>query len=94
MKSFRSVRSSRQEKHLRRLRALAEKLKALPHLDEAERLLYARGLLATPDERWMFSRRYVELVDSCRSRVGNRCDFRRHAEELGRVLKPGGLARI
>jgi len=55
-----------EKKSLRRLRAVAEKLKAIPHLDEAERLLYARGLLATPDERWMFSHRYCQLVNSSR----------------------------
>ncbi len=55
-----------EKKSLRRLRAVAEKLKALPHLDEAERLLYARGLISTPDERWMFSYRYVQLVNSSR----------------------------
>ena len=55
-----------EKKSLRRLRAAAEKLKAIPHLDEAERLLFARGLLATPDERWMFNRRYIQLVNSCK----------------------------
>ena len=55
-----------EKKSLRRLRAAAEKLKAIPHLDEAERLLFARGLLATPDENWMFSHRYMQLVNSCR----------------------------
>ena len=39
------------KKSLRRLLAVAEKLKAIPHLDEAEKLLYARGLISTPDER-------------------------------------------
>jgi hypothetical protein len=43
------VKSSR----LRRIRALAEKLKSLPQLDEAERLLYAEHLVMTPDERWL-----------------------------------------
>lgn len=54
------------KKSLRRLNALAEKLKALPHLSEAERLLYARGLLATPDERLMFSYRYVQFIKALR----------------------------
>jgi hypothetical protein len=54
------------KRSLRRLHALAEKLRAVPHLDEAERLLYARGLLATPDERWMFNLRYCQLVNSWR----------------------------
>ena len=53
-----------EKKSLRRLRAAAEKLKAIPHLDESERLLVARSILATPDERWMFSYRYVQLVNS------------------------------
>ena len=52
------------KKSLRRLRAAAEKLKAIPHLDEAERLVFARGLLATPDENWMFGYRYIQLVNS------------------------------
>ena len=55
-----------EKKSLRRLHAVANKLKALPHLDEAERLLFARGLLATPDERWMFCHRYVQWVNSLR----------------------------
>ena len=55
-----------EKKSLRRLRAAAEKLKAIPHLDEAERLLFARGLLATPDENWMFNHRYIQLVNSCK----------------------------
>jgi len=46
-----SVTVGRGKKSLRRLHAVADKLKVLPHLDEAERLLYACGLLATPDER-------------------------------------------
>lgn len=41
-----------EKKRLRQLNALAEKLKALPDLDEAERVLYAHSLLATPQERW------------------------------------------
>ena len=54
----------RGKKSLRRLRATAEKLKAIPHLDEAERLLFAQSLLATPDERWLRNRRYIQLVNS------------------------------
>ena len=41
-----------EKKRLRRIRALAEKLKAIPELDEAERVLFAHSLLATPQERW------------------------------------------
>lgn len=55
-----------QKKSLRRLHAVADRLKALPHLDEAERLLYARGLLATPDERWRFNEVFIHLVNSSR----------------------------
>ena len=52
-----------EKKSLRRQRALAEKLKALPHLDEAERLLYARSLLATPDERWTIHETYLRSLN-------------------------------
>ena len=52
-----------EKKSLRRLLAAAEKLKAIPHLDEAERLLFAQSLLATPDERWLRNRRYIQLVN-------------------------------
>jgi hypothetical protein len=55
-----------EKKSLRRLHAVAEKLKALPHLDEAERLLYARGLISTPDERWKFNQEFIQLVNSAR----------------------------
>lgn len=34
----------------------------LEHLDESERLLIARSLAATPDERWQMSRNYLRLV--------------------------------
>ena len=36
----------------KKLLALAKKLEAVPGLDESERILMARSLLATPDERW------------------------------------------
>jgi hypothetical protein len=52
-----------EKKSLRRLNALAEKLKALPHLDEAERLLYARSLLATPDERWKLHENHLRSLN-------------------------------
>ncbi len=55
-----------EKKRLRRVQALAEKLKAIPHLDESERLLYATGLLSTPDESWLRSHRYIQLVKSSR----------------------------
>ena len=53
-----------EKKRLRRIHALAEKLKALPELDEAERMLYAEHLLMTPDERWERNHRYIQLVNS------------------------------
>jgi len=56
-------RSGVEKKSLRRLHAVAEKLKALPHLDEAERLLYARQLLATPDERWTMHENYLRSLN-------------------------------
>ena len=55
---------ARGKKSLRRRHAAAEKLKAILHLDEAERLLFAQSLLATPDERWLRNRRYIQLVNS------------------------------
>lgn len=55
-----------EKKRLRRIHALAEKLKALPDLDEAERLLYAEHLLMTPDERWQRNEQYIQLVRSSR----------------------------
>jgi hypothetical protein len=53
-----------EKKRLRQLHALAEKLKALPHLDEAERLLFAQSLTASPDERWLTNHHYIQLVKS------------------------------
>ncbi len=41
---------------------LAEKLKALPQLDEHERLLYARSLLATPDEMWQWNENHLRSL--------------------------------
>jgi hypothetical protein len=52
-----------EKKSLRRLHAAAAKLKALPHLDESERLLYARSLLATPDERWELHANYLRSLN-------------------------------
>jgi hypothetical protein len=52
-----------EKKSLRRLRAAADKLKVLPHLDEAERLLYARSLLATPEERWRLHETYLRSLN-------------------------------
>ena len=39
-------------RRLARVQAYAEKLRALPHLSEHERVLYAWSLAATPQERW------------------------------------------
>ena len=58
-----SDRSGVEKKSLRRLRAVADQLKALPHLDEAERLLYARSLLATPDERWKMHETFLRSLN-------------------------------
>ena len=44
------------------MRDLAERLKALPHLGEAERLLIARSLSATPDERWRLNRQFLRSL--------------------------------
>ena len=52
-----------EKKNLRRLLAAAEKLKAIPHLDESERLLYARSLLATPEERWEMHETYLRSLN-------------------------------
>ena len=52
-----------EKKSLRRLHAVANKLKALPHLDEAERLLYARSLLASPEERWEMHETYLRSLN-------------------------------
>ena len=52
-----------EKKSLRRLRAAAEKLKAIPHLDEAERLLFARSILATPDARWKFHEDHLHSLN-------------------------------
>ncbi len=52
-----------EKKRLRRVQALAEKLKALPQLDESERLLYATSLLATPDERWRLHENFLRSLN-------------------------------
>lgn len=41
---------------------IAERMKTTPglgHLDESERLLIARSLAATPDERWQMNRNFL-----------------------------------
>jgi hypothetical protein len=38
---------------------LARKLEAIPELDEHERILMARSLLATPDERWTMHQNFL-----------------------------------
>ena len=52
-----------EKKSLRRLHAAAEKLKAIPHLDEAERLLFAQSLLATPQRRWEMHENYLHSLN-------------------------------
>ena len=52
-----------EKKSLRRLHAAAEKLKAIPHLDEAERLLFAQSLLATPQKRWEMHENYLHSLN-------------------------------
>lgn len=43
----------------KKLLALARKLEAVPELDESERILMARSLLATPDERWQMHQNFL-----------------------------------
>lgn len=50
------------EKKIRAILDLAEKLKALPQLDEHERLLYAKSLLATPDEMWAWNESHLRSL--------------------------------
>jgi len=52
------------KKRLHRVIAAAEKLKVNPRLSDAERLVYACFLVATPDERWMNNQRYCEYMRS------------------------------
>ena len=46
----------------KKVRRWAEKLKALKHLDESERVLMARSLAATPDERWRMSQQFLRSL--------------------------------
>ena len=46
----------------KKIRDISEKLKSLPHLDESERLLMARSLAATPDERWLMSQAFLRSL--------------------------------
>jgi hypothetical protein len=57
----------------KKVREIAERLKALPHLDEAERILYARSLAATPDERWRLSQSFLRSLGL--SRLSERKKF-------------------
>ena len=36
-----------------------ERIKDAPGLDEHEKILYARSLAATPDERWQMNERFL-----------------------------------
>ena len=51
------------EKKVRAILNLAEKLKAIPHLDEHERILYAQSQLASPDERWRMHENYLQSLN-------------------------------
>ena len=44
------------------MRAIAKRLEAMSHLDESERLLIARSLAATPDERWRLSQSFLRSL--------------------------------
>jgi hypothetical protein len=54
-------------------RRIAERLKALTHLDESERLMIARSLAATPDERWQLSQSFLRSLGL--SRLSERKKF-------------------
>jgi hypothetical protein len=47
------------EKKSREIAEELEALKELTHLDESERILIARSLVATPDERWAMNRAFL-----------------------------------
>ena len=47
----------------KKVRELAERLKCLPHLDEHERLLFARSLAATPQQRWDMHESFLRSLD-------------------------------
>ncbi|HEX5218271.1 MAG TPA: hypothetical protein VFZ59_01790 [Verrucomicrobiae bacterium] len=40
-------------------RRVYERIKRVPGLDEHEKVLYARSLAATPDERWQINETYL-----------------------------------
>jgi hypothetical protein len=47
----------------RRAHAIARKLEKIsPHLSEHERILIARSLAATPDERWEMNQKFLRSV--------------------------------
>lgn len=41
---------------------ILQRLQARPDLDEHERILFARSLAATPDERWELSRKLLRSL--------------------------------
>ena len=45
-----------------KMRAIMKRLEKLPHLGEHERLLIARSLAATPDERWRMSQQFLRSL--------------------------------
>lgn len=47
------------------MRSMMKRLeKTLPELSEHERILWARSLAATPDERWKMSQQFRRLLKS------------------------------
>lgn len=44
-------------------RKVYRRLNKLPGLDEHERILYARSLAATPDERWQMNVNFLRSLD-------------------------------
>ena len=57
----------------KKIRVIAERLKKLPHLSEHERILIARSLAATPDERWQMSQKFLRSLGL--SRLSERKKF-------------------
>ena len=46
----------------KKIRDLEKRLKAMTHLDESERILITRSLVATPDERWAMSQNFLRSL--------------------------------
>jgi len=43
-------------------RKVYRRLKQMPELDEHEKVLYARSLAATPDERWAMNEAFLQSL--------------------------------